>query len=544
MSSVLKGVGKVAGIVLTIAKFAPLGPVGLIAATAGIIAMQAFASKKPVAQGSVTQVQIGANMPSPCLIGESYYGGSRVHQTAYGSENGVPNAIMLAVDVYSVGGPVQGIVQEYADFDALSFAAGAGSTAETGYYSNDTLYRDVQLGATPEGSVLGTHWGGAPDWGSGRMISGKAAIAWNARRPKDGKRFAAGFPQVGAVWQGVLAYDPRLDSTRPGGSGSHRWAAPADAVAFAAAKATWSYSRNPGLHALRYALGSWEADDDGVFQKIFGVGGSIDQLVLEDFTEAANVADANGWTVNGVVFEGPSLSKWDNLKRIGLAGGFEPCFKGARLGLSINAPRVAADTITLEDIGEGTVTIDATTPRTQRKNTLNPYFISADHKWESVPTTPVQKAEYLTEDGGKRSEDVAFDLVTDADQACQLTGYDLVNRREQPFSMPVIRRLPVGVLVAIDAAVRAKYGLRDETADIRRSRVDLAGMRFSIDLRGESAGKHDFALALTGSTTAPPSIPGPEDYDDAASSGDGFMVTQDGELMVTQDGKYMVVEDT
>lgn len=475
----------------------------------------ALTQKRPPTQGATNTYLIGANLPSVEGCGECYFAGQIIHDTAYGGENGVENAYRWLPVVYSVGGPVEQLVQIYADFTPINFSG----TAATGYYSNNTLYRDFQLGADNE-DALNPHWGGAPDWSSAHKISNKAAIGFNARRPKDGKRYGGGFPAMGAVWKWAKCYDPRYDSTYPGGSGPHRWADPQDTAAFAAARLTWTWTANPAIRALRYALGTWErneADSAATYRKVFGIGGGIDQVVLADFVEAANVDDANGWTANGMLFEGKGISKFDNLKRIGMAGGFEPVFKGARLGLRVQAPRVPVAIITMADIGEGEPSAAANLPYEDRINTLRPYFISADHKWESTPTeTAVQVIEYVDQDGEEKAEDWPFDLVTNPTQAAQLTGYELVRRREQPFSLPLLKRFPAGSLVEFAPQVVARYGLQQDQAEQVRRTSDLGNMKWTGEFITENPGKHLFALALTGSSPPVPSIPTPEDRDTAA----------------------------
>src|SRR3546814_8327853 len=62
----------------------------------------------------------------------------------------------------------------------------------------------------------------SPGWGSAYKLSGQAAIGWSYKFDKKGKKFANGLPVTGAYLTGVKVYDPRLDSTFPGGSGSCR----------------------------------------------------------------------------------------------------------------------------------------------------------------------------------------------------------------------------------------------------------------------------------------------------------------------------------
>lgn len=497
---------------------------GAIAQSAAVMAAvhnigAQLTARKPTAQGSTTNITIGANMPSPYIMGEAYYGGSRVHLVGYGTQNDVPNSYLLAVDVYGVGGPYEALVGAYLDFSPVTFSG----DAATGHYSNDTLYRDFQLGETPESSALAPHWAGAPDWGSGYKLSGKPAIAWNARFPKDGKRWGSGFAQTGAVWQGVLCYDPRLDSTYPGGSGSHRWASPSDKAAFSAAKATWTYSRNPGLHALRYALGSWERDEtntDAPYQKVFGIGLDWDGLVIADFIELANVSDDNGWTCNGVIFE-PG-DKWANLKSIAQSGGSEPCFRNGRLGFKINTPRVSLDTITIDDVADE-CSFPAMQSYRDRINTLIPKYKSSDHKWEFVASSSVQVLEYVEEDGEEKSEELPFNLVTNADQAAQLAGYDLVARREagpiEVVCKPRMRLYGPGDMVTLGNLGAGPQFDGKDCIILKRS-MDPATMKVALTLVTENPDKHEYALGLTGTSPPAITITGPDETDEISSGTD------------------------
>lgn len=509
------GIGAIGGAALaaklgtaSIAQIASAAAIG-----AGIGAQ--LTAKKPTAQGSSNNITIGANMPSEMILGRSYSGGSRVHMVGYGTENDVPNAYLWVVDVYGVGGPYQSLVATYGDFSAISFD---GSGKAIGHYSNNTLYRDYQLGETPESSALTPHWSGAPDWGSSYKLSGKPAVGYNARFPKDGKRFGSGFFQTGAEWEGILLYDPRLDSTYPGGSGSHRWADPSDAAAFSAAKATWTYSTNPGLHALRYALGTWERDEtdtDAPYQKVFGVGLHWEAIEVADFVSLANVCDDNGWECNGVLKE-PG-DRWDNLKSILQAGGAEPCHKNGRIGVKLNAPRVALDTITRDDLADGELVVPGMLSFRDRVNTIVPKYRSPDHKWEYVATQEViQVLDYVDEDGEEKAEEIQYNLVTGPVQAAQLAAYDLVGRREAgPIELPCKPRLrgySPGDLLTVDIP---EAGLDGDYVILNRS-IDPATMIVNLTLVSENPDKHDYALAQTGSAPPAITIAGPDEADEIA----------------------------
>lgn len=87
--------------------------------------------------------------------------------------------------------------------------------------------------------------------------------------------YPQGPPNVTAVMRGAKCYDPRLDSTVAGGSGSHRIATPS----------TWAWTENPALHALRYAM--WSSG----FALSYGRG--ITDKTLADVVAAANRCDTS-----------------------------------------------------------------------------------------------------------------------------------------------------------------------------------------------------------------------------------------------------------
>ncbi|WP_205411661.1 hypothetical protein [Sphingomonas carotinifaciens] len=530
MAKVAKAVGVVAGVVGVLALTASTFGVGGAAAAAVLKTVTSVAAitsvvantgaqvlaKKPPAQGSVTQTTIGTSQDACELLGRTYSPGARVHLTGYGAKyKDVQNPYLLAVDVVSVGGPVESLEQCLSDFAPITFSG----TAAQGYFGG-FLWRSSQLGAQREASALPLRYAGAPGWGAAARLSGKAAIAWNALFDKDGKVFSGGFPQVGSVWRGVKAYDPRKDSTYPGGMGPHRWADPSDTAAFDAARATWEYTTSPGLLALRNALGTWERDEPtgGRYRKVFGAGIPIDGLIVEDFVHLANVCDANGWKVGGRIFE-PG-NRWDNLKRILAAGGAEPAWRCGRLGVKVQAPRIALDTITANDLADdGDVVVGAMQGWEQRLNTLVPKYRSEAHRWEYVPANAIQITSYLAEDGEEKSEERQIDLVQDATQARQLCAYELMDRRElgeiELPCKPRLRRYGPGDLLIVDIP---EAGLVAQPAVVLRRSLNPETMGVSLVLRGETLEKHAFALAATGEAPPTPGLRSTEDIDATLSS--------------------------
>ncbi len=408
-------------------------------------------------------------------MGESYFGGVLRHDTGYGATlKKVPNPYRGMVIVYSGSGPVDELVELQTDFDGVS-------SYFTGFLDTDT-----QLGATPESTALVPPLSAPmPAWDSASKLSGQAAVLWNFKFDKDGKRFASGLPVLGAVWKGVKVYDPRLDTTYTGGSGSQR----------IDDETTWAYSENPALHALTYAYGRYQNGE-----QVFGIGVPATALRLAEFVTLANVCDANDWRISGVIFE-PS-DRWNNLKDILAAGGAEPVFAGGTLGVRIRAPAVSLDTITEADLADESVSVTSMQSYRDRLNAIVPKYRSSAHNWELVAADAVRVSAYETEDGEEKIEEVAYNLVRDADQAAQLAAYRLVDGRELgPITLvclPRLRSYRPGECLTLDIP---SLGL-DTDAIILTRQIDPATMKVTLTLIGETDTKHAYALGLTG--TAPP----------------------------------------
>ena len=513
MSGFLSAVGKAAGVVATVAAFIPGGQAVALAAaavSAGANVGASILAKPPPAKGSVTGITVGSNQPMPFLIGETYYGGSRVQQVGYGPTiDKVPNPYALIVDVYSGAGPVEGLVDAQADFVSLGIAAQGGPAAG---YAGGFLWADVQNGETPENYELQPHWAGAPSWGAGYRLSGYAAIAWSLLFDRKGKVFASGVPQLGAIWRGQKCWNPTLDSSYPGGIGSQRWADPRDTAAHDAARAGWTYTDSPGLVALKYTLGVYHRDprvSGSTYQKVAGVGLPLDGVIVEDFVHLHNVCQANGWKCGGVVFEpayGGQSTRWQNLCDILAAGGAQPCWRGGRLGLKISAPRVALDTITVADLADDEIVVSSGSGWEERINTIVPKWKSRYHKWEFIASTePVTVAALVEVDGEVKRAERQFNLVQDKDQAAELAAYELYDRRElgeiEIVVKPRLRRYGPGDMLIVDLP---DDGLAQQPCVILKRQPMPDRMAWKFTLMGETVGKHAFAL---GQTAVAPPIP-------------------------------------
>lgn len=492
MAKVTKVIGTVAGILAMIP--GPHQPIAAAVAVAANVATAVMA-KKPPARGSVNNILINPEAPSPYLIGRTYTGGVLRYDNAWGGKVGkVQNPYRAMVSVYSVAGPVDAFEGAYADFSSIPLSG----TAATGYYSA-FMWVDSQLGARPESNQLQAQWAGMPSWGSTSKLSSKAALCWSLLFDKDGKRFASGVPQLGAVWRGVKVYDPRLDSTYPGGSGAHR----------INNESTWAYSDTPALHALAYVYGRYVEGE-----KVMGIGMPVEGIDIASFVAGANVEEANDWTVGGVIYE-PG-DRWQNLKDICAAGSAEPVFAGGRISYKQDAPRVSLATVVNDDLSDEPITVRAMQTWRDRLNTVIPKYRSEAHKWEYVSGDEVTVGTYVTEDGERKVEEIQWNLVQNIDQVTQLAAYRLVNGRELVIDCtlkPEFRFYQPGDMLTFDLP---DAGLNDVDAVMVSRTIDPATLSVTARFIGETAAKHDYALGLTGTAPPTPSLLDPEDRDDAA----------------------------
>ncbi|PXW75989.1 hypothetical protein C7451_106153 [Blastomonas natatoria] len=121
--------------------------------------------------------------------------------------------------------------------------------------------------------------------GSTRRYTGLAYVHLRFKLTGNTKRtdspFAQSIPsRITIRGKGAKVYDPRLDSTVPGGSGSQR----------ADDQSTWAWdddaARNPALQLLWYLLG-WRIND----KLAVGLGIPQERIDLESFIAAANLCD-------------------------------------------------------------------------------------------------------------------------------------------------------------------------------------------------------------------------------------------------------------
>lgn len=474
----------------------------LLLASASVLALTGAAGKKPatISGGSQTEFAADPRAGVPYAVGTTGTKGNIVYRRSTdGWSNDTPRDLMDLVTVFSLG-PITAFLSFTADRTPVTFD---GSGNATGTYAN-RMFQKTQLGACPEAAALTVTAGASSSptgWTSSHKLSGLAAAIWRLRYDAKEKFYQNGVPDPMWVIQAVKVYDPRQDSTYPGGSGSCRWYD----------ESTWVWQgveeglpagENPYLHALTWCIGRHQNG-----KRVMGLGAPIEQIIVEQFVEGANVADANGWKIGGVLYSRPD-TKWNNLKLLLQAGGGEPIRVGARIGCRINTPRVSLATITRDDI-VGDAQLSTTQTRRARINTVIPRYRSPDHDYEIVAASPIAVSSHVAEDGDERTREIEFPLVQDVDQAAALARYEIENSREfGPGSFP-LKPVWIGYKPG-DCLTIDLDDVSNQKVLVEHREIDPSGATVTLTVRSETDAKHAFALGETG--TAPP-LPGVSAYD-------------------------------
>ena len=475
--------------VLRIAAAAVLVVVGAVTANPGLIALgisigaSALLQKKPAGTqgGDPTRWKADPFAGIPYLIGRTLTAGNIVYRRTHDSNN----RYETFVTVLSGAGPIQSIDAFFANRTTVTFD---GSGNAIGPYRNQ-IRQNWQLGAAGA-AALAVLAGSPPGWTASSKLSGMAASMMSFTY--DSKANPPFTSEISPAWiaKGVKVYDPRLDSTYPGGSGSCR----------ALDESTYVWSENPALHGLTWCLGRWQNG-----KRVLGMGAPIASIDVAAFVEAANIADANGWKAGGVVYSRPDTG-WTVLKSILQACSARPVKFGGRISCLINTPRVSLATITDADI-VGECSLAATQPRRSRINGVLPRYRSEAHDWQVVAADLVQVSSYVTADGDERTKDIEYALVQDATQATRLAAYDIANSRELgPGTFPLkpyYLNFRPGDCVTINSVETGAVKMLIENRDLD---PDTGIVTFTTN--SETDAKHSFALGLTGGAPPTATLPG------------------------------------
>ncbi len=495
-AAVATAIGVSAFLGVGIGTWAAIGAVGMLVSGLALAA-SIPKPKVPESAGQQLNMKLTGADALPVAYGRTATGGTIYHRETFGRSNKTL-AMLVAL---SVGGPIAGVSEVRANDYQLSLSGGfnggkqtcvaaiGDENADSKMFKQNSLHFWHRLGATPETETPSQYTGLTIQAGA---HSGIATAAIQA--DYDQKAFPQGLPRFQWVVSGQRVYDPRLDSTYPGGSGSHRIDQPD----------SWTFSENPHLCALNWTLGRFQNG-----KKVFGIGAPASEVDIQAFVAGANISDALGWKVGGVVTT--TDDKFSVLGSILQAGGAVPVVRGAQISCVTNTVKTSVYAIGRDDV-VGPVQVVNSTPLRERKNRIVPTYREESQFWNLVPGEAVTANTYVAEDNGEeRSAEVTYPLVQQAAQAHQLAAYDLVNSREflqvELTAKPRLLSVRVGDAITVNIPDAALTGQKFMVVS---REFDPATFQVKLSLRSETDAKHAYALGQ--SQVAPPS-PGLTAYD-------------------------------
>lgn len=278
MGKVLKLIGSVVAAVVGFAIGGPLGAAlfAIGASTALSTAQQIIfgSPQMPKSQLSRLNVTLDTTTPRKAVLGTTAMNLDLRYHEASGTNQEYIDYI-IAVAAHKVKS-----IDEIWFEEKQAWTAGGGVT---GTYSG---YLTVAV--RTEGTAGNTiAINGGSKWGSSTRLTGCAYVHIRIKRTgansKTESPLVNGMPsRVTIIGDGALLYDPRLDSTVPGGSGAHR----SDDQATWGSYTTADDTDNPALQLLWWLLG-WKIND----RLSIGCGVPPERIDLESFITAANICD-------------------------------------------------------------------------------------------------------------------------------------------------------------------------------------------------------------------------------------------------------------
>lgn len=306
--NVIPGVGQV----LSAAMISGITMAG-IATGLSMVSGALFGPKTPKSQLSRLNISLDPNTPRKAVMGTTAFPLDLRYHEASGTDQEYIDYI-IAVAAHKV-----------ASIDEIWFEEKQAWTASGGVTSTYAGYLTVQTRTEGTAANAITINGGAV-WDSSCRLTGCAYVYLRIKRTGATRRtespLVQGLPsRITIIGEGAPLYDPRLDSTVLGGSGSHR----------ADDQTTWgTYAGaddydNPALQLLWFLLG-WKING----KLSIGAGVPPERIDLESFITAANICDeditlATGGTQKRYRTSGTASDEDDRMEAINT---FTACMNG------------------------------------------------------------------------------------------------------------------------------------------------------------------------------------------------------------------------
>lgn len=423
-----KAVGKVlavAAIVVGVVAAIPtagaslgLSAAALSAISAGI-AIASFANAALMKQGgdnqarqaAVTTLQIG-EVARQAVFGLGAVAGSLVDAFNYGGKYGTDWEVMVVAIADHLCDSLVGFYVNDA------YVAFGGDGAVAGYNGQlQVFWRPGSADQVPPATL--TSYGG---WAGTDRLRGVAYVVFAYKADaSDAKSpvWTGGRPSFLSVVRGLKLYDPRRDSTVPGGFGAHRWSDPS----------TREWSDNAELCRYNYDRGIYACDRvDQPSQLLIGRGLSAIEAPPERIFAAANLCDEDvplktggsekRYRVGGVIAASDKFG--DVAEDFAAAMGGIVIQPEGSVAVEPGHAKAPVAYITDDDLVAGTkVTFSEMRTEADEEwcNTVIPRYVEPTQKWTDHGAPIRRNSADVLADGGPREAPLNLKLVTSGTQA-------------------------------------------------------------------------------------------------------------------------------
>ena len=330
--------------------------------------------------------------------------GSLTNAWNYGGKYGTDfECLRIAVADHAI----DSVVGYYVNDEYHAWAGEGGQAA----FSNELDIEFINGSATPDGSVSRFS---PPEDATDKLIG---VTHFYVAYKDDPKVWTQGRPSFKFVLRGKRLYDPRKDSTVPGGSGPHRWEDPS----------TYEWTDNPEIARYNFNRGIFACDRVNLTdQLLIGRGLSSLEAPPEATFVAANICDervalkAGGdearYRASGVIRADESFDAVEADFAAAMAGSVVE--RDGGIQVDPGYAKAPALTFTDGDIVTGTqVSYSPFLPETERVNTVIPRYVEPAQLWADH-AAPIRRNTFdVARDGGDRSLTLSLRFVTSGTQA-------------------------------------------------------------------------------------------------------------------------------
>ncbi len=256
----------------------------------------------------------------------------------------------------------------------------------TGGKFADVLDIDTRLGTSIQTAIPELIAAFPDNWTAAHQCRGWSLLFTKMILETGNLAFQNGIPQnLRAVTNGHLVYDPRLDDTQTGGSGTHRLAD----------DSTWEFSVNPALilsDFLRFEnVGLGEEDDRINYTRVITAANICDELV------AIPTADTQKrYTCNYTFFANNNRGSIKETIETAMLG--RTVFSQGQWQIFAGAPITADVTLTEANLSAGSLQLQASSGSSERFNRVRGKFIDPTRNYTANSYPEQRNATFELED--------------------------------------------------------------------------------------------------------------------------------------------------